>query len=153
MGMFIMSEHTKELGELEYEQLSKHVALLRTKDKTGSLGIGEQFSLQMRPDYSRRIVACVNACAGYSTEELENHPSPLIIKLLNERDTAIQQRDQLLEALKDCIESLTYAAYNIDGSKIDDLPNGIVESTSSSITALISARRALFLIAEIEATK
>lgn len=48
---------------------------------------------------ARRIVACVNACAAYSTEELEKHPAPIITKLLNERDVAEKQRDELIGPL------------------------------------------------------
>jgi hypothetical protein len=69
-----------------------------TSDLNGHVGrrsVGEERA------NARRIVACVIACAGYTTEELEaQHPAPLVTKLLNQRDTAEQQRDKLLTASK-----------------------------------------------------
>lgn len=46
---------------------------------------------------ARRIVACVNACAGLSTEQLEASP---LGGVLNGVAGLIAQRDQLLEALE-----------------------------------------------------
>ena len=56
-------------------------------------------SMDQRIADARRIVACVNACKGHTTEELENHPAPIVTKLLNARDAVEQQRDHLQEAL------------------------------------------------------
>lgn len=52
---------------------------------------------------ARRIVACVNACAGINTENLEQN-KPLLsgLRSLNDRiRNAERQRDQLLAALKE----------------------------------------------------
>lgn len=47
---------------------------------------------------ARRIVACVNACAGISTENLEDN---LPVKELARRyNNALKQRDKLLEELE-----------------------------------------------------
>ena len=53
-------------------------------------------------------------------------------------------------ALEDCINSLEYAAYNIDGKKIEDLPAGLIESTGAADTALISARNAKQTLTELK---
>ena len=46
---------------------------------------------------ARRIVACVNACEGISTENLEqNRP---VLWVVQQYNAAIKQRDELLEAL------------------------------------------------------
>lgn len=55
----------------------------------------------------------------------------------------------LVEALKDNIECLKRAAYVIDGSRIDDLPKGIISSTCSATSALISARDSEFLLTKL----
>lgn len=49
---------------------------------------------------ARRIVACVNACAGVPNEELE-FDNVQFIKALHERRELRQQRDELLAALKE----------------------------------------------------
>ena len=55
-----------------------------------------------------------------------------------------------IEALEDCVNSLEYAAFHYDGLKINDLPDGIIESTSPSKTALISARNAKQTLTELK---
>jgi hypothetical protein len=46
---------------------------------------------------ARRLVACLNACEGISTEALEGDDAPR--KLREDRDLLLAQRDELLEAL------------------------------------------------------
>ena len=48
-------------------------------------------------DNTRRIVACVSACRGFSTEELES------ANLYRERVALLKQRDELLAALQEVI--------------------------------------------------
>jgi uncharacterized membrane protein YqiK len=55
-----------------------------------------------------------------------------------------------IEALNECVYALQYAAYNIDESKIEDLPKGIIESTGASHTALIAARNAQQTLTELK---
>ena len=56
---------------------------------------------------ARRLVACLNACEGISTEALEGDDAPR--KLREDRDLLLAQRDELLEALKgvmnNCLDS------------------------------------------------
>lgn len=68
------------------------------------------------PD-ARRIVACVNACAGIDTEWLENNgayavPVPSLRTLLN-------QRDELLAALKG-LYGMVSDNFHVDGSMMTD---------------------------------
>ena len=49
----------------------------------------------------------------------------------------------LLEALNECIAALKYAAFNDDGSKLENLPAGIMDSTGVSATCLIAVRNSL----------
>lgn len=58
-----------------------------------------------------------------------------------------QQRDDLLALLKMTADDLAYVAYNMDGSKLRDLPTGLVESTGASETALIAERNCRAAIA------
>lgn len=58
---------------------------------------------------ARRIVACVNACAGISTEGLESGKWTVTV-VARELLVVIEQRDQLLEALKFMVER-----FDIDG--------------------------------------
>ena len=56
---------------------------------------------------ARRIVACVNACAGIPTEELERGPTnivELMDKAWNEIAHLTKQRDKLVELLEDADE-------------------------------------------------
>lgn len=61
---------------------------------------------------ARRIVACVNACTGIETEKLESlsELTPMLFhEWLNSadpvHDEAVRQRDELLAALKQYVES------------------------------------------------
>ena len=87
---------------------------------------------------ARRVVACLNACKGISTENLEDNKP--IIELANDYNAVLKQRDMLLDVLRKTADDLAYVAYNIDGSKIDGLAAGLSESTCPSETALIAER-------------
>jgi hypothetical protein len=53
---------------------------------------------------ARRIIACVNACSGMTTEGLETfNVNKEMRELAEERAKYKRQRDELLAALKDCI--------------------------------------------------
>ena len=53
------------------------------------------------------------------------------------------------DAVKGAADALAYAAFNIDGSKLENLPLGITESTGASETALIAERDLRALIAAV----
>ena len=50
-------------------------------------------------DNARRIVACVNACAGIPTDDLEQCPSGGLFHLADHANELVKQRDELLAAL------------------------------------------------------
>lgn len=49
---------------------------------------------------ARRIAACVNACAGISTEDLEHTKDQGLIRTIRRRVKTEKQRDELLAALR-----------------------------------------------------
>ena len=53
----------------------------------------------------RRIVACVNACAGIPTDDLEQCPSGGLFHLADHANELVKQRDELLAALRPLITS------------------------------------------------
>ena len=60
--------------------------------------VGGDFVEMPSADNARRIVACVNACRGLSTDELEQHG--LVSAVGYELMELTKQRDELLEAAK-----------------------------------------------------
>ncbi len=61
---------------------------------------------------ARRIVACVNACAGISTEALESEGSAVMgwNRTASKLIRATKQREELLAALERSLESFEYIA-------------------------------------------
>lgn len=57
-----------------------------------------QYIPRFSPEHARRIVACVNACEGISTENLED-----VTPVAKRYHAALRQRDELLEALKQAV--------------------------------------------------
>lgn len=98
-----MSNHTQEPWVLfEVGDRVKHFCPASEKEKTSILTVtledGTAFGAVYSEDDARRIVACVNACAGLPTEQLEASP---LGGVLNGVAGLIAQRDQLLAALQD----------------------------------------------------
>ena len=93
-----MSEHTKEPWHLSQD--GQHVL-----SRTGEMSFAHVAEVFHDVEDARRIVACVNAFAGISTENIEeNKPLAEVLRWLNERiRMAEQQRDKLLAALKECL--------------------------------------------------
>ena len=69
---------------------------------------------------ARRIIACVNACAGLPTEQLESSP---LGGVLNGVAGLIAQRDELLAALEGVLavvgDSTGVAGYHLNGAIAD----------------------------------
>ena len=69
---------------------------------------------------ARRIIACVNACAGLPTEQLESSP---LGGVLNGVAGLIAQRDELLAALEGVLavvgDSTGVAGYHLNGNIAD----------------------------------
>jgi biotin-(acetyl-CoA carboxylase) ligase len=85
---------------------------------------------------ARRIVACVNACVGISTNVLETLEDKTLNEMFKRQETEYQaQRDMLLAALKDVVENWS-AQFERQGHLAPEW-----------------AKRARSVIVEIEATK
>ena len=101
-------EHTKELWRVEtYPQCDSDI--LDCNDHSiinGSTGLIDDY------ETARRIVACVNACAGVDTELLEEYQAPF--------SELRKQRDELLAALIESRHALQFA---------NDNPNGGISDT------------------------
>ena len=78
----------------------------RSKEDDQSYGIACPVDLTEEAN-ARRIVACVNACAGLPTEVLERYKLGVIG--VDYKSTK-QQRDELLAALERSLESFEYIA-------------------------------------------
>ena len=97
-----MSKHTPEPWSLlEAGDSIKHQVPV-SSDRTSILTIATEGAIAFGAVYSaddaRRIVACVNACRGLSTDELEQHG--LVSAVGYELMELTKQRDELLEAAK-----------------------------------------------------
>ena len=95
------TEHTPEPWKSIEEQFHGEVMNF-IGDKDGGT-IGEIYT----ENDARRIVACVNACAGLPTEVLERYKLGVIG--VDYKSTK-QQRDELLAALERSLESFEYIA-------------------------------------------
>jgi hypothetical protein len=105
-----MAEHTKEPW-LVIDADNHHGTYIENSDGDTICDLYVMDRVAQKPieqdnaeNNARRIVACVNACVGYTNEELENHPQPIMTQLLNQRDKLEQQRNALLEELKNIAE-------------------------------------------------
>lgn len=113
-----MSEHTKEpwpFGATPISSKDEALALFKQSldARHGDLvGFfyeiftedGKRIAFLVGPSASanaRRIVACVNACAGIPTDDLELCPSGGLLHLAAHSNRLVEQRDELLAALID----------------------------------------------------
>lgn len=116
-----MSEHTPEpwiVSEESFDNGGIQETVIRGLDGRAAVAVTLEFGPNnpgMREANARRIVACVNACAGLSTVELE------LISVMGERvqakcvsDGYKQQRDGLLAALKLCADAMLDKGVLID---------------------------------------
>lgn len=104
-----MSNHTPEPWSLlEAGDSIKHQVPV-SSDRTSILTIATEGAIAFGAVYSaddaRRIVACVNACRGLSTENLEdNEPLSWLTKQYN---AVKDQRDELLRDMQDVLDMLS----------------------------------------------
>lgn len=117
-----MSKHTQEPWVLfEVGDRVKHFCPASEKEKTSILTVtledGTAFGAVYSEDDARRIVACVNACAGLDTEYLESVGLPEFAgkqlcadMVQQELDIVIAQRDVLIlrnvQLTQDCWSNL-----------------------------------------------
>jgi hypothetical protein len=99
-----MSEHAKEPWRAECDADNPSGSQWAIKDAIGFFiadchdNAGHDKRVSYGEPNARRIVACVNACVGISTESLEQI-KPLHIVVQDDRRALAQQRDELLAAL------------------------------------------------------
>ncbi len=87
-----MIEHTKEPWHLSQD--GQHVL-----SRTGEMSFAHVAEVFHDVEDARRIVACLNALAGVSTEHLEQYGLPDFAQKISD---LAQQRDKLLAALEKC---------------------------------------------------
>lgn len=88
-----------------------------------------------RLEDARRIVACVNACAGLPTEQLESSP---LGGVLNGVAGLIAQRDELLAALEGLLADMHLRArldgdVDSDGCVVINCGNGVLYAANAAI--------------------
>ncbi len=102
-----MSEHTKEpwnVSEEAFDNDGIHESVIRGMDGRAAIAVTLEFGPNnpgMREANARRIVACVNALRGVSTDHLEQYGLPDFAQKISD---LIQQRDKLLMALTEIAE-------------------------------------------------
>lgn len=114
-----MSEHTIEpwrVAEESFDNDGIHESVIRGLDGRAAIAVTLEFGPNnpgMREANARRIVACVNACTGITTEVLEQMPNGPA-SLLPMYARLEQQRDKLraaLESLANEPQDITTPAY------------------------------------------
>ena len=110
--------------------------------------IARAFDGDYSPTNARRIVACVNACEGISTERLEDLGRPMMQHLIGCDERAARQvkeaadltarRDELLDALKAARQSLEVANDEPGGPIRDTIWHGPAETLFDFIDAAIA---------------
>lgn len=117
--------HTKEPWLVNGESFDNEglpESVIRGLDGRAAIAVTLDFGSNnsgMREANARRIVACVNACAGISTENLEEN---LPVKELARRyNVTIDQREVLLAALREILIVAT-------GSKTKDIARSAIAS-------------------------
>ena len=112
-----MSEHTKEpwnVSEEAFDNDGIHESVIRGLDGLAAIAVTLEFGPNnpgMREANARRIVACVNALRGVSTDHLEQYGLPDFAQKISD---LIQQRDKLLAALESLVnepQDITTPAY------------------------------------------
>ena len=87
---------------------------------------------------ARRIVACVNFCAGVSTENLENNEK--LLWLAEQYNTAKNQRDELLETLEAAVKQMEDDLLFIDSECGSGRSLADLESEGELPPALLKSR-------------
>lgn len=87
--------HTKEPWSMLDTGRDIHINKSGGVGFIGSIHIYEHRAEQCREN-ARRIVACVNACAGIPTDDLEQCPSGGLFHLADMANEVVKQRDNLL---------------------------------------------------------
>lgn len=112
-------KHTPEPWDVHQDAAGIIVAKLNPDMSLLGLDLDE-YACFMNEEDARRVVACVNACAGIPTDDLEASPEHGLLHLAEFTDSLVAQRDELLAALIESRHALQYA---------NDNPNGGISDT------------------------
>jgi len=113
--------HTKEPWATEYRKTALGQYSQEVFDSEGQViasmawypvKVSETTTATNREANARRIVACVNACAGFSTEDLELCPESGLFHLASHALQLVDQRDELMNALEHQCEVLNRNGYS-----------------------------------------
>ncbi len=96
---------------------------------------GKEIAGWFEPDDARRIIACVNACEGIPTPQLECDSAAFIL-LLNSRNSLEQQRDELLAALEKAKFAMEMRNWDWKSTASDDLQRDAYSSVKATITKI-----------------
>ena len=128
-----MSKHTPEPWKISHDDSTEEWSIVTNQhgsiianvnEETGPELVGYAPVVRKMPgiENARRIVACVNACAGVRTEALE-HRAHLLKAVDDDIAQLTAQRDQLLVALQGMIDitndSQGVAGYHLSGEVAD----------------------------------
>lgn len=119
-------KHTPEpwvLKECEYDKGNYQIPDVVFADREGNVYIYE--------DDARRIVACVNACAGIPVEQLEAYPAAVM--------RVMKERDQLLAAVKSAKESLEIEGYYSPSPVIVEIDAAIAAVEQTAVAPVTDA--------------
>lgn len=106
-----MRKHTPEPWFIGRSRITSLNVCCIDSDGNEAIVASPNFNFSNHHEIARRIVACVNACAGMETEHLENQSmlgETLLDRfnlLKSEAGKLTKQRDQLLASLKDLLSS------------------------------------------------
>jgi hypothetical protein len=109
-----MSEHTKEPWSInEWPQPDSTIAIGAVGTPLICRVIFRNVSINEQKANARRIVACVNACAGIPTIDLEVD-NPTLLTMLKERAELIRQLDELRKELDKLLVNASHVAVGLE---------------------------------------
>lgn len=131
----MQSNHTPEpwsVSEESFDNDGIKESVIRGMDGRAAIAVTLDFGANnpsMREANARRIVACVNACAGISTTSLEGEVGVIesVTKFTSKKLTDVrQQRDELLAVCEELAECAAYWSEY-------DVPIGIADRLTAAI--------------------
>jgi len=100
-----MNAHTKEPAYGAVSRSGSGITFAETEEMAGAFFRPDGGNKGVNRIYARRIVACLKACYGFQTDDLELVPPQGLFHLAAHANQLVDQRDELLAALKDVLHS------------------------------------------------
>lgn len=139
-----MSEHTAEPWKLTRKNPALSVGL---RGETPHLDIGRIFTGSIEGvANARRIVACVNACAGLPTEELEGLAGEHVVAVLrsgrrlSDETARMEKAEARAEELERLLAALLKASDLVDGAWDQDEAVQIYSSAKKEARASLAGK-------------